>query len=110
MIPSGDMDAPSILRRARLRAGLSLRDLAARAETSHSTLAAYEAARVTPSVETFDRVLSAAGFDVSLSLTLRIASDHERGKELSEALVLAAQFPARHAPTLEFPVFGRRDH
>ena len=61
------MDAASILRRARLRAGLSLRQLAALAETSHSALAAYEAARVTPNVETSDRVLSAAGFNASLS-------------------------------------------
>jgi transcriptional regulator with XRE-family HTH domain len=104
------MDAPSILRRARLRAGLSLRELAARAETSHSALAAYEAARVTPNVETFDRVLSAAGFNSSLSLTRHVASDHARGQELIEALVLAQQFPARHRRTLAFPVFGRRVH
>jgi transcriptional regulator with XRE-family HTH domain len=104
------VDAPSILRRARLRAGLSLRELAAQAETSHSALAAYEAARVTPNVETFDRVLSAAGFNASLSLTPRVASNHARSRELVEALVLAEQFPARHRPTLEFPVFGRHVH
>ena len=104
------VDASSILRRARLRAGLSLRELAALAETSHSALAAYEAARVTPKVDTFDRVLSAAGFNASLSLTPRVASDHARGQELIDALVLAEQFPARHRPTLEFPVFGRRVH
>ena len=102
------MDAPSILRRARLRAGLTLRELAARAETSHSALAAYEAGRVTPNVETFDRVLGAAGFNASLSLTPRVASDHARGRELVDALVLAEQFPARHAPAPELPVFGRR--
>jgi transcriptional regulator with XRE-family HTH domain len=104
------VDAASILRRARLRAGLSLRELAALAETSHSALAAYEAARVTPNVDTFDRVLSAAGFNASLSLTARVASDTPRGQELVDALVLAEQFPARHRPTLEFPVFGRRVH
>ena len=101
------MDAPSILRRARLRAGLTLRELAARADTSHSALAAYEAARVTPNVDTFDRVLAAAGFAASLSLTPRVASDSERSRELIDALVLAEQFPARHDPTLELPVFGR---
>jgi transcriptional regulator with XRE-family HTH domain len=102
------VDAASILRRARLRAGLSLRELAARAETSHSALAAYEAARVTPNVETFDRVLAAAGFNASLTLTPRVAPDDARGQELVDALVLAEQFPARHRPTLELPVFGRR--
>jgi transcriptional regulator with XRE-family HTH domain len=104
------VDAPSILRRARLRAGLSLRELAARADTSHSALAAYEAARVTPNVDTFDRVLSAAGFTVSLSLTPRVAADDARGQELVDALVLAEQFPARHRRSLEFPAFGRRVH
>jgi transcriptional regulator with XRE-family HTH domain len=102
------VDAPSILRRARLRAGLTLRELAARAETSHSALAAYESARVTPNVETFDRVLSAAGFTASLSLTRRVASDHARGRELIDALVLAEQFPARRQHTVDLPVFGRR--
>jgi transcriptional regulator with XRE-family HTH domain len=104
------VDASSILRRARLRAGLSLRELAERAGTSHSALAAYEARRVTPNVETFDRVLSAAGFNASLSLTPRVASDDVRGGEIIDALVLAEQFPARHRPALEFPVFGRRVH
>jgi transcriptional regulator with XRE-family HTH domain len=102
------MDAPSSLRRARLRAGLSLRELAARADTSHSALAAYESARVTPSVGTFDRVLAAAGFTTSLSLTPLVAPDRERGAELIDVLELAARFPARHQPNLEFPAFGRR--
>lgn len=102
------MDAPGILRRARLRAGLSLRDLATRAETSHSALAAYEAGRVTPNVDTFDRVLSAAGFNASLSLTPRVADDGARSDELIDVLELAEQFPARHRRALEFPVFGRR--
>jgi transcriptional regulator with XRE-family HTH domain len=102
------MDAPSILRRARQRSGLTLRELAARAETSHSALAAYESARVTPNVETFDRVLAAAGFDTSLSLVPRVATDLARGRELVDALTLGEQFPARHAPNLEFPRFERR--
>jgi transcriptional regulator with XRE-family HTH domain len=102
------MDTAGILRRARLRSGLTLRALAARAETSHSALAAYEAARVTPTVETFERVLSAAGFTASLSLTPRVATDNARGEELIDVLVLAEQFPARHQLTIEFPVFGRR--
>jgi transcriptional regulator with XRE-family HTH domain len=101
------VDGASILRRARQRAGLSLRDLATRAGTSHSTLAAYESARVTPSVETFDRVLAAAGFSASVSLTPLVAPDSERSRELLDALTLAEQFPARHRTSLAFPVFGR---
>ena len=96
-----------MLRTARERAGLTLRALAVRAHTSHSTLAAYEAGRVTPSVDTLDRIVRAAGFDLGPDLTRRIGEDEDRGRELVEVLDLAAAFPSRHAATLTFPVFGR---
>jgi transcriptional regulator with XRE-family HTH domain len=104
------MDAATTLRRARKRAGLSLRVLAARAETSHSTLAAYEAGRKVPTVDTFDRVVRAAGYEVGVELTPTVggADPAARGRELEEALELAAQFPARHARVLEFPRFRAR--
>lgn len=100
------MDAASTLRRARARAGLSLRGLAARAGTSHSTLAAYEAGRVVPTVDTLERIVRAAGQVLTARLEPLVASDAERGRELEEVLWLAEQFPARHAPAMEFPVFG----
>jgi transcriptional regulator with XRE-family HTH domain len=104
------MDAARLIRTARRRAGLTLRELAARAGTSHSTLAAYEQARKTPNVDTLDRILTACGFRVSVALSPRpseVAADRAaRGRELVEVLELAAQFPARHAPTLTFPRFG----
>ena len=96
-----------MLRSARSRAGWSLRALAGRAGTSHSTLAAYEAARVDPTVDTLDRVVAAAGFAVVAELVPLVDPDGERGAELEAVLRLAAQFPTRHAPTLEAPVFGR---
>lgn len=102
------MDTAAVLRRARQRAGLSLRALARRAGTSHSALAAYEAGRVVPTVDTFTRVLAAAGFTASLSVTPRPADDGERARELIDALELAARFPVRHHPTIEYPVFVRR--
>ena len=104
------MDAAITLRGARRRAGLTLRGLAARAGTSHSTLAAYEAGRKTPTVETLDRVVRAAGFDLAIELTPAVggADPAARGRELVEVLDLAARFPARHAATLEFPRFGPR--
>jgi transcriptional regulator with XRE-family HTH domain len=103
------MDAARTLRLARGRSGLTLRELAARAGTSHATISAYEAGRVVPSVATLDRIVRAAGFVITRELTRNVdASDPEaRGRELAEVLELAAQFPARHAPTLEAPVFGR---
>jgi transcriptional regulator with XRE-family HTH domain len=86
---------------------MSLRALAHRAATSHSTLAAYEAGRVTPSVDTFARVVRAAGFMVVPELVPAVAPDRERARELLDVLDLAAQFPARHDADLTYPPFGR---
>ena len=106
------MDAARTLRRARLSAGLSLRGLAQRAGTSHATLAAYEARRAVPRVDTLDRILRAAGYATDIEVARRPdATDAERsakGHELLEALELAAMFPARHAPRLGFPQFPRQ--
>jgi transcriptional regulator with XRE-family HTH domain len=101
------MRAGRLLRTARQRAGLSLRQLAERAGTSHSALAAYESGRTTPNVDTFDRVLRAAGFsaDVMLLPGVGDGGDGDRGRELIDVLELAEMFPARHSPTLTFPRF-----
>ena len=103
------MNAATLLRSARLEAGLTLRELGQRAGTSHSTLAAYESGRKSPNVSTLDRVLAAAGFaaDISLHRRHRAADGLSRGEELAAVLELAAAFPARHAERLEMPVFGR---
>jgi transcriptional regulator with XRE-family HTH domain len=103
------MDAAAILRRVRRRAGLTLRALAARAETSHSTLSAYETGRKVPTVDTLARIVRAAGYELAVELTPAVggADRAARGRELAAVLELAEQFPARHAAVLEFPVFPR---
>ena len=103
-----DVQAAIALRGARRRAGLSLRELARRAGTSHATLSAYEAGDKVPSVETFDRILRAAGFAASVDLTPRVGDvdRRDRGRELREVLDFAARFPARHSARLTFPRFG----
>jgi transcriptional regulator with XRE-family HTH domain len=109
-IPFLAVDAAALLRQARREAGLSLRALADRAGTSHSTLVAYEAGRKTPSIPTLERLLRAAGFDLTVELRRSVGRpDREaKGRELAEVLALAEQFPARHARRLAYPVFGRR--
>ena len=74
----------------------------------HATLVAYEAGRKVPSVETFDRVLRAAGYAPTVELIPNVggADRRERGRELREVLDLAAKFPARHSAKLAFPRFG----
>jgi transcriptional regulator with XRE-family HTH domain len=103
------MDAAVTLRRVRRRAGLSLRALAARADTSHSTLAAYESGRKVPTVETLDRIVRAAGYELGVELVPAVGgADREaRGRELAQVLDLAEQFPARHTRKLDLPVFPR---
>jgi transcriptional regulator with XRE-family HTH domain len=104
------MDAARLIRTARRRAVLTLRELAQRAHTSHSTLAAYEQGRKTPNVDTLDRILTACGFLVEVVLSPRppeVAADPAaRGRELVEVLELAEMFPARHTRTLTAPKFG----
>jgi transcriptional regulator with XRE-family HTH domain len=104
----GVVNAAVILRSTRLRAGLSLRALARRAGTSHATLAAYEAGRKVPSVETLDRIVRSAGYELEIGVGRAVGGPDraERGRELVEVLELASMFPARHAATLEFPRFG----
>jgi transcriptional regulator with XRE-family HTH domain len=103
------MDAGSLLRQARRRAGLSLRRLAERAATSHPTLVAYESGAKVPRVDTLDRIVGAAGFDLDLELMPAVAlrDPGARGRELVAALELAEQFPARHRRRLTFPRFQR---
>jgi len=106
------MEAHGLILAARHEAGLTLLELAARAATSHSTLAAYEAGRVAPNSDALDCVVRAAGFAVDVQLCRRVDGPDgdrtARGRELIEVLELADMFPARHEPTLQAPVFGRQ--
>ena len=87
------MALAEIIRTARQRADLTLPALAERVGIPDSEMAAYEAGTKTPDPETLDWIVTSARFD--------------RGKELEALLELAEQFPARHSPEIEYPVFGR---
>jgi transcriptional regulator with XRE-family HTH domain len=102
------MDAALALRTARRQSKLSLRELAARAGTSHATLSAYENGRVDPTTTVLSRIIAATGYSLEATL-LGIPSDVEgvsRAEELIAVLELAEMFPARHASELAFPRFG----
>lgn len=96
------------LRQARAAAGLSLRELASRAHTSHSTILVYEQGKKVPSAEVFLRLLNACGFEITYQRSPRVRFDDpfERGNELEEVLNLAEQFPSRPAKELQYPRFG----
>lgn len=101
------MDVSRVLRLCRRHAGASLRRAAEAAGTSHPTWSAYEHGRLSPSVETLDRLVRSTGNTLEVTVVARI-DDPERGAELEAVLDLAEQFPARHDPTLRAPVFGAR--
>lgn len=66
-----------ILRQARLRAGLTQRELAVRARTSQSVVARIEQGRSDPSTATLTRLLAAAGFELRAELTpIAVADTH----------------------------------
>jgi transcriptional regulator with XRE-family HTH domain len=103
--PSG-----ALLEAARNRSGLSLREIARRAGTSHATLSAYLHGTKTPSLETLVRIVESCGLGVEFSLEVRIRSANgvPRGEELEQVLRLAGQFPASPERAPRFPVFPRR--
>ena len=105
------MNASRVVRECRLRAGLTLRSLAERSGTSHATISAYESGRKVPNVETLDRIVRAAGYEIDISLAPRVQSTlvgSNRGDELAAVLDLAEAFPVRHDQELAAPIFGRR--
>ena len=69
------MDTGAVVSDARVRAGLSQRELAQRAGTSQSAIARTENGAVSPSLETLRRLVAACGFELRLSLVPAGASD-----------------------------------
>lgn len=72
---------------ARRKQGLSQRKLAERARTSQATIAAYEAGRKQPSLDTLARIVRAAGLD--LRVTLAALDDHDDRMRAYEAALPA---------------------
>ncbi len=64
--------AATLLREARTRAGLSQRALARRAGTAQSVIARIEKGQTSPTWETLERLLDAAGVDMSAQLEPRV--------------------------------------
>lgn len=60
------MESENLVERARRLAGLSRAELARMAATSRPTLAAYAAGAKSPTLATAERIIGAAGFDLSL--------------------------------------------
>lgn len=61
--------AGNLIKLARLQQGLTQRQLAERAGTSQAAIAAYEASRRSPTVETLVRIIRSAGLDLRMGLS-----------------------------------------
>lgn len=112
-LPARDAEcnfASKLLRQAWRQSGLSLRQLARQAGTSHATLSAYMKGSKSPSAGTLERVISACGYamDISLRPRVRFSNGVPRGEELAEVLTLAEQFPVRQDKAQKLPVFPQR--
>jgi len=67
--------AAAIIREARSRAGLSVRELARRSGTSHATLSRYEHGKVQPSLATIERIVRACHLELRVQLEAPDTSD-----------------------------------
>ena len=100
------MDAATLLRSSRQRAGYTQRELARRARTSAAAVCLYERGERVPRVDTLERLLAATGS--SLTLDASCAQDLDvtaLGEDLVAVLALADELPQRHEPSLTFPPF-----
>jgi transcriptional regulator with XRE-family HTH domain len=81
----------AILRQARLRAGLTQRELAVRASTSQSVVARIEQGRSDPSTATLARLLAAAGFELRAELTPIAVADTHMLDDVARILALTPE-------------------
>ncbi|MGQ0623045.1 MAG: helix-turn-helix domain-containing protein [Sporichthyaceae bacterium] len=105
------MDVPGLIADCRREVGLSLRELARRAGTSHSSLSAYEAGTKNPSVATLERIIKAAGFELAIGVRPIRGPEQpfpdDRGLILRDLLRLGDHYPLERSATLDFPVIAR---
>lgn len=100
--------APSLLREARRRSGLSQRELARRAGVTQPVVAAYETAKRQPTFPVLLHLLGAAGCELELALRPsvdRSADDDDRAEQLAAVLDLVDHLP--HPERAEGPAARR---
>ena len=97
-----------LIRDARIDAGLSQAELAARSGTSQEALSAYERGRKDPSASTATRILAAAGWTVVRAparevWTAGAAELERRARILAQVVDLAERLPAKRRGHLAYP-------
>jgi len=101
------MDSASLIRHARVAAGLSQRELAANAHTSAAAICLYESGQRIPRVDTLTRLIAATGRTLVLDTVADDALDPVRnGEILVQVLELSEHFPFRRDAELSAPTFA----
>ena len=90
------MRSASLIREARLRAGLTQTELAERTGRDRSVVARWEQAVVAPSLETLLELIRACGFDLPLEL---VPYDDDRVARLQKNLHLSPERRVRRLLT-----------
>src|SRR5690348_14066078 len=99
------MAGGDLIVRARRTAGLSQAELARRAGTSRTTLSAYEHGRKSPSLDTLERLLAAAGFELAAHPTIRFSAvSGPRGRCVAVPDRLPHLEPAAALATVVLPI------
>jgi len=101
----GVVTTRNILEQARDAAGLSQAALAARSGTSRPTLSAYEHGRKSPTLDTAQRILREAGFDLAISPRIEFREVAlERGRPIRVPNALPRLPLERALATIELPL------
>lgn len=81
----------NVIRDARLRAGLSQRELARRAGTAQSVVARIEDGSTNPRWATVAGLLAAAGFDIEVDVTVRPVTGSHMLEDVPRILALTPE-------------------
>ena len=90
------MRSASVIREARLRAGLTQAELADRTGRDRSVIARWEQGVVGPSLDTLLELVRACGFDLPLEL---VSYDDDRVARLQKNLILSPERRVRRLMT-----------
>jgi predicted transcriptional regulator len=81
--------AATLLRTARERAGLTQRALARRAGTTQSVVARIEGHQTSPRLDTLERLLRTAGYDLEAEIVPRVTARSHMMQDVSRILRLS---------------------
>jgi transcriptional regulator with XRE-family HTH domain len=100
------MDSAQVIREAREKSGLSKRELARRAGTSPAAIVKYESRQTSPTVDTMNRILRVAGWEVEVHLAPISQELVQRGEMMADLLSIVDLVEIRPAdPYLKLPRF-----